>query len=115
MGKAGFVQADWIKPGAAVIDVGTNRVTDAAEAERLFRNFPARLEKFRAKGNALGGRCASGCRECGGGVDAGAGRRGADDDNDVDEQHGEGGADASREGDSADDFGGRAVAGSGVR
>jgi len=55
MGKAGFVQADWIKPGAAVIDVGTNRVTDEAEAEKLFRNFPARLEKFRAKGNALVG------------------------------------------------------------
>jgi methylenetetrahydrofolate dehydrogenase (NADP+)/methenyltetrahydrofolate cyclohydrolase len=55
MGKAGFVEADWIKPGAAVIDVGTNRVTDSAEAERLFRNFPERLEKFRAKGNALVG------------------------------------------------------------
>ena len=55
MGKAGFVQADWIRPGGAVIDVGTNRVTDAAEAERLFRNFPVRLEKFRAKGNALVG------------------------------------------------------------
>jgi methylenetetrahydrofolate dehydrogenase (NADP+)/methenyltetrahydrofolate cyclohydrolase len=55
MGKAGYVEADWIKPGAAVIDVGTNRVTDPAEAERLFRNFPARLEKFRAKGTALVG------------------------------------------------------------
>lgn len=55
MGKAGFVQPEWIKPGAAVIDVGTNRVTDAAEAERLFRNLPERLEKFRAKGNALVG------------------------------------------------------------
>jgi methylenetetrahydrofolate dehydrogenase (NADP+)/methenyltetrahydrofolate cyclohydrolase len=55
MGKAGFVEAGWIKPGAAVIDVGTNRVTDANEAERLFRNFPERLEKFRAKGNALVG------------------------------------------------------------
>jgi methylenetetrahydrofolate dehydrogenase (NADP+)/methenyltetrahydrofolate cyclohydrolase len=55
MGKAGYVEAPWIKPGAAVIDVGTNRVTDAAEAERLFKNFPARLEKFRAKGNALVG------------------------------------------------------------
>jgi methylenetetrahydrofolate dehydrogenase (NADP+)/methenyltetrahydrofolate cyclohydrolase len=79
MGKAGFVQADWIKPatagrpatvgssdaggrpatagkpGAAVIDVGTNRVTDAKEAERLFQNFPERLEKFRAKGSALVG------------------------------------------------------------
>lgn len=55
MGKAGYVEADWIKPGAAVIDVGTNRVTDSHEAERLFRNFPNRLEKFRAKGSALVG------------------------------------------------------------
>jgi methylenetetrahydrofolate dehydrogenase (NADP+)/methenyltetrahydrofolate cyclohydrolase len=55
MGKAGFVEAGWIKPGATVIDVGTNRITDVKEAERLFRNFPERLEKFRAKGNALVG------------------------------------------------------------
>jgi methylenetetrahydrofolate dehydrogenase (NADP+)/methenyltetrahydrofolate cyclohydrolase len=61
MGKAGFVRADWIKPaaagnpGAAVIDVGTNTVKDPAEAERLLRNFPARLEKFRAKGSVLVG------------------------------------------------------------
>src|SRR6266446_7592062 len=53
MGKAGYVQADWIRPGAAVIDVGTNKVTDAKEAESLLRNFPARLEKFRAKGSVL--------------------------------------------------------------
>jgi methylenetetrahydrofolate dehydrogenase (NADP+)/methenyltetrahydrofolate cyclohydrolase len=55
LGKAGYVQTDWIKPTAAVIDVGTNRVTDLAEAERLFGNFPERLEKFRAKGSALVG------------------------------------------------------------
>ena len=55
MGKAGFVQADWIRPGAAVIDVGTNKVTDAAEAQRLLKNFPQRLEKFRTKGNVLVG------------------------------------------------------------
>jgi len=53
IGKAGYVKADWIKPGAAVIDVGTNKVTDAAEGEALLRNFPERLEKFRMKGNAL--------------------------------------------------------------
>ena len=53
IGKAGFVQPDWIRPGAAVIDVGTNKVTDASEAARLLHNFPERLEKFRAKGNAL--------------------------------------------------------------
>lgn len=55
MGKAGFVEASWVKPGSAVIDVGTNRVTDRKEAERLFQNFPERLEKFRVKGNALVG------------------------------------------------------------
>ncbi len=59
IGKAGYVQPDWIKPaaagkpGAAVIDVGTNKVTDAAEAAKLLRNFPERLEKFRSKGNVL--------------------------------------------------------------
>jgi methylenetetrahydrofolate dehydrogenase (NADP+)/methenyltetrahydrofolate cyclohydrolase len=53
IGRAGFVEADWIKPGAAVIDVGTNRVTDASAAEKLLKNFPTRLEKFRAKGNVL--------------------------------------------------------------
>jgi methylenetetrahydrofolate dehydrogenase (NADP+)/methenyltetrahydrofolate cyclohydrolase len=53
MGKAGYVQADWIKPGAAVIDVGTNKVTDVGEAERLLKSFPQRLEKFRAKGSVL--------------------------------------------------------------
>jgi methylenetetrahydrofolate dehydrogenase (NADP+) / methenyltetrahydrofolate cyclohydrolase len=55
MGKAGYVQADWIRPGAAVIDVGTNKVTDAKEAESLLRNFPARLQKFREKGSLLVG------------------------------------------------------------
>src|SRR5271163_1030707 len=53
IGKAGYVAADWIKPGAAVIDVGTNKVTDAAEAASLLKNFPQRLEKFHAKGSVL--------------------------------------------------------------
>jgi methylenetetrahydrofolate dehydrogenase (NADP+) / methenyltetrahydrofolate cyclohydrolase len=55
MGKAGYVAADWIKPGATVIDVGTNKVTDAAEAERLVKNFPARLAKFHEKRSVLVG------------------------------------------------------------
>jgi methylenetetrahydrofolate dehydrogenase (NADP+)/methenyltetrahydrofolate cyclohydrolase len=53
MGKAGYIAADWIKPGATVIDVGTNKVTDAAEAASLLKNFPQRLEKFHAKGSVL--------------------------------------------------------------
>jgi methylenetetrahydrofolate dehydrogenase (NADP+)/methenyltetrahydrofolate cyclohydrolase len=55
IGKAGYVQPDWIRPGATVIDVGTNKVTDPTEAANLLRNFPERLEKFRAKGNVLVG------------------------------------------------------------
>jgi methylenetetrahydrofolate dehydrogenase (NADP+)/methenyltetrahydrofolate cyclohydrolase len=55
MGKAGYVAADWIRSGATVIDVGTNKVTDSFEAERLLKNFPVRLEKFRAKGSVLVG------------------------------------------------------------
>ncbi len=55
MGKAAYVEAEWIRPGATVIDVGINRVTEPAEAARIFRNFPDRFEKFRAKGFALVG------------------------------------------------------------
>ena len=53
IGRAAFVQPEWIKPDAAVIDVGTNKVTDRLEAERLLVNFPRRLEKFHAKGSVL--------------------------------------------------------------
>jgi methylenetetrahydrofolate dehydrogenase (NADP+)/methenyltetrahydrofolate cyclohydrolase len=53
IGKAGYVQPEWIKPGAAVIDVGTNKVSDPEETAKLLRNFPERMEKFRAKGSVL--------------------------------------------------------------
>ena len=53
MGRAGMVTPDYIRPGATVIDVGTNRVTDAAQAEKFFANFPKRLESFRAKGSTV--------------------------------------------------------------
>lgn len=55
MGRAAMVTSDWIHPGATVIDVGINRVTDAAQAERLFANFPERTEEFRVKGSTLVG------------------------------------------------------------
>ena len=35
IGKPALITADFIAPGATVIDVGTSRITDAAEAERL--------------------------------------------------------------------------------
>ncbi len=49
-GRAGMIAADWIRPGATVIDVGTTRVTDRALAAQLFANSPERLAKFREKG-----------------------------------------------------------------
>ena len=55
MGRAAMVTPDYIRPGATVIDVGQNVIKDAAEAERIFANFPAKLETFRAKGSILVG------------------------------------------------------------
>ncbi len=55
MGRAAMVQADWIRPGATVIDVGQNVLKDAEQAERIFARFPDRLETFRAKGSILVG------------------------------------------------------------
>ena len=36
IGRAGFVRAEHIKPGATVVDVGINNVSDEAEARELF-------------------------------------------------------------------------------
>jgi methylenetetrahydrofolate dehydrogenase (NADP+)/methenyltetrahydrofolate cyclohydrolase len=55
MGRPWIVAPDWIAPGATVIDVGTNQITDATEAERLFAHHPERLEAFRKKGSSLVG------------------------------------------------------------
>jgi methylenetetrahydrofolate dehydrogenase (NADP+)/methenyltetrahydrofolate cyclohydrolase len=55
MGRAAMVTPDFIRPGATVIDVGQNVITDAAQAPKIFANFPERLECFRAKGSILVG------------------------------------------------------------
>jgi len=55
VGKAGLVTSDFVKPGAAVVDVGMNRVTDAAVAESLFGDGHPRLALFRSKGSVLVG------------------------------------------------------------
>jgi methylenetetrahydrofolate dehydrogenase (NADP+) / methenyltetrahydrofolate cyclohydrolase len=55
LGRAAMVAPDFIRPGATVIDVGINRITDAALAENLFARFPERLAGFRAKGSAVVG------------------------------------------------------------
>jgi methylenetetrahydrofolate dehydrogenase (NADP+) / methenyltetrahydrofolate cyclohydrolase len=55
IGKAGMITNDFVKPGATVIDVGMNKVTDRAEFERLFAGNRKREETFRSKGSVLVG------------------------------------------------------------
>src|SRR3954452_518219 len=55
IGRAGMVTRDFVRPGATVIDVGMNRVTDGAEFKRLFPDNPKREETFRTKGSVLVG------------------------------------------------------------
>ena len=50
IGRAAMVTSGFIAPGAVVIDVGMNRVTDRMHAERL-----GRAEEFERKGSALVG------------------------------------------------------------
>jgi len=50
IGRPAFVTADYIKPGATVVDVGINRITDVAEGLRL-----GRTEEAVRKGKAVVG------------------------------------------------------------
>ena len=55
IGRAGMITPDFVRPGATVIDVGMNKVTDKAEFERLFAGNAKREESFRTKGSTLVG------------------------------------------------------------
>lgn len=55
IGRGAMVTRDFIKPGAVVLDVGMNRITDAAEAERIFAGNEKKLGSFREKGGVLVG------------------------------------------------------------
>jgi methylenetetrahydrofolate dehydrogenase (NADP+)/methenyltetrahydrofolate cyclohydrolase len=55
IGRTAMVKGDWVKPGAVVIDVGTNMVSDRAEVERLFGNDAARLKDFEKRGYVWAG------------------------------------------------------------
>jgi len=59
IGRAGMITRDFVKPSAAVIDVGMNKVTDPAEFQRLFGSgSPANAQHeaaFQKKGFTLAG------------------------------------------------------------
>jgi methylenetetrahydrofolate dehydrogenase (NADP+) / methenyltetrahydrofolate cyclohydrolase len=55
IGRPGMITSDFVKPGATVIDVGINKVTDPKEFERFFAGNKKREESFAAKGSTLVG------------------------------------------------------------
>ncbi|WP_263366651.1 bifunctional 5,10-methylenetetrahydrofolate dehydrogenase/5,10-methenyltetrahydrofolate cyclohydrolase [Edaphobacter bradus] len=55
IGRAGFVTPEMVKPGATLIDVGINRVTDAAEVKEFFDSDPAREATFAKRGSVVVG------------------------------------------------------------
>jgi methylenetetrahydrofolate dehydrogenase (NADP+)/methenyltetrahydrofolate cyclohydrolase len=55
LGKPGFVRRTFVKPGATVIDVGINRVTDAATAKDVLGDNSPRLADFARRGSVLVG------------------------------------------------------------
>jgi len=55
IGRPGFVTRDFVKPGAAVIDVGTTPVSDRVTVERLFGPSSPRLEALDRRGSIVVG------------------------------------------------------------
>jgi methylenetetrahydrofolate dehydrogenase (NADP+)/methenyltetrahydrofolate cyclohydrolase len=55
IGRAAFVTPDFVKPGAAVVDVGTTQVSDRAVVERLFAAGSRRREAFEKRGSLVVG------------------------------------------------------------
>lgn len=56
IGRAGFIRGEHVKPGATVIDVGINKITDEAQARELFgRDAERRIDIIRRRGCTLAG------------------------------------------------------------
>lgn len=55
VGHAGLIKQSWVNPGATVIDVGINRVTDRAKFKELFAGDAAREKTFAEKGSVVAG------------------------------------------------------------
>ncbi len=55
IGRPAFVTRDFIKPGAAVIDVGINRLTTEAEVRKVFRDPAGPLATLAKRGAVLVG------------------------------------------------------------
>ncbi len=57
IGRPGFITTEFIKPGATVLDVGINHISDPADFERFFKGDEKREKQFAEKGNIIMGDC----------------------------------------------------------
>ena len=55
MGRAAMITGDYIKQGATVIDVGTNRLDNREDVARIFRNSQEKLASYDKRGSVLVG------------------------------------------------------------
>jgi methylenetetrahydrofolate dehydrogenase (NADP+)/methenyltetrahydrofolate cyclohydrolase len=55
IGRPGYITPEMVKHGATLIDVGINRLTDAADVERFFPNDAERAATFAKRGSVLVG------------------------------------------------------------
>jgi len=55
IGRAGFITEEMVKPGATVIDVGMNRISDRAEFDQLFAGNAKREAAFLKRGSVVVG------------------------------------------------------------
>src|SRR5262247_3914450 len=55
IGKTAMVTREWVRPGAVVIDVGTNKVSERSEVRRLFGDDAARWKDFEKRGYVWAG------------------------------------------------------------
>jgi len=55
VGRPAMLTEEFVKPGAVVIDVGVNRLSDLAEIKRIFGNDPLRLAEHQKKGYTIVG------------------------------------------------------------
>jgi methylenetetrahydrofolate dehydrogenase (NADP+)/methenyltetrahydrofolate cyclohydrolase len=53
IGRAAMLNAEYIKPGATVIDVGMNSLNSREDVARIFRNSAEKLAAFDKKGSVL--------------------------------------------------------------
>jgi methylenetetrahydrofolate dehydrogenase (NADP+)/methenyltetrahydrofolate cyclohydrolase len=55
IGRPAFVTPDFVRPGATVVDVGVNRITDAEQVRELWGEVSPRIDQFRKRGSVLVG------------------------------------------------------------